>query len=307
MSQNATETVSPKIITRIQALMRLANNNPSENEALAASNEVQRLLSLYNLELSTVEAAGNKNVADSGSERVKKESKGKAMYQWQRKLMEAVAALNYCFYRTDTSSTWKNDKYVSSPHHFIVGRQVNVMSALLMFDYLCETIEKLVPIANNAQRLSKSAMSWKEGCADRLVDRLNDKRWTREYEQTVAVSNASKTTNDAGSTAMTLASMSNNERDLNWEVAHNQPIGTLAKWRAEREMRASVVTVEVELSDKQKAEQQARWNKEDQKRREKDARMWAKKDMEAYYAGAEAGRKIGLDTQVEGKEQKQLA
>lgn len=63
--------------------------------------------------------------------------------------------------------------------HIFVGRKGNVVTAQLMFQYLTQTIEDLVVVEmnlTNAQRLSRSAMSWKEGAADRLCERLASRR-----------------------------------------------------------------------------------------------------------------------------------
>jgi hypothetical protein len=63
--------------------------------------------------------------------------------------------------------------------HIFVGRKGNVVTAQLMYQYLTATIEDLAFTEmnlTNAQRLSRSAMSWKEGCADRLCERLASRR-----------------------------------------------------------------------------------------------------------------------------------
>ncbi len=67
-------------------------------------------------------------------------------------------------------------RYKKSHKHIFVGRKGNVITAQLMFQYLTQTIEDNVPVANNAQRLSRSAVSWKEGCSDRLCERLSARR-----------------------------------------------------------------------------------------------------------------------------------
>lgn len=63
--------------------------------------------------------------------------------------------------------------------HIFVGRKGNVVTAQMMFQYLTQTIEDLVVSEmnlTNAQRLSRSAMSWKEGAGDRLCERLAARR-----------------------------------------------------------------------------------------------------------------------------------
>jgi hypothetical protein len=305
---------TPKIIARIQKLMALAKNNPNEHEAEAAANQVQALLAEHNLEMASIEASGAANAGDSGAERVKEQSNGKAMYKWQRDLMAAVASLNYCYHSVGHTGKYnKAGIWMRSPFHFIVGRQVNVLSARLMFDYLTETIEKLVPIANNAQRLSKSAMSWKEGCVARLIERLNDKRWEREQAAARAerAQAAAAASGGSTSTALTLASMTKGEDDANWELANGYKPGDLAKWRAERAAERAaappVVYVEPKLTEKQREAQEAKWRRQDERARAKQEREWANKDMAAYRAGSRVGGTIGLDTQVDGAEQRKLS
>lgn len=70
----------------------------------------------------------------------------------------------------------QNGRYQTTHSHLFVGRTGNVITAQLMYQYLTQTIEDNVPVASNAERLSRSAMSWKEGCADRLCERLSKRR-----------------------------------------------------------------------------------------------------------------------------------
>lgn len=70
-------------------------------------------------------------------------------------------------------------RYKKTHKHIFVGRKGNVITAQLMFQYLTQTIEDLVVVEmnlTNAQRLSRSAMSWKEGASDRLCERLSERR-----------------------------------------------------------------------------------------------------------------------------------
>lgn len=57
---------------------------------------------------------------------------------------------------------------IEVPAHVFVGRRHNVLAAQLMFDYLCEAVERACPYRGS----TKSGYSWKEGCSDRLQERL---------------------------------------------------------------------------------------------------------------------------------------
>lgn len=78
-----------KVIQKVQKLLALANNNPSEGEAIAASMQAQKLLAKYNLEIADVTGEEKKEnieqvIADVGA--------GK---KWKYTLAEAIAE-SYC-------------------------------------------------------------------------------------------------------------------------------------------------------------------------------------------------------------------
>lgn len=60
--------------------------------------------------------------------------------------------------------------------HVFVGRKANVITAQLMFQYLTETIENLALVEMPGHHLSRSNFSWKEGCSDRVCERLASRR-----------------------------------------------------------------------------------------------------------------------------------
>lgn len=295
-------------------------------------------------------------------------------------------------------------RYKTTNKHIFVGRKSNVITAQLMFQYLTQTIEDLVVKEmdlTNAERLSRSAMSWKEGAGDRLCERLAARRkdliakhdarvQAEEADRKAAVEKARQeaankpkglpanhetevkaayasaadqafdlTDQDQGpsepdrpevedeepwtpegeealvpetGTALVLASVyDENERDANYELAHNLEPGSLAKWKREREEAqrkaaeevAEEVIEDVEQPVKQETERQRkariareereyqanrrRWAREDAAQARREAREYAKRDHRAYRAGAEKGKDIGLDLQVNaGKEAKKL-
>lgn len=197
-----------RVIARVQKMLTRAKagRGASEAEAETAMRLAQDLMSKYNLDMAQIEAASTNT--ENATERVKEEAKGRAMYKWQQQLAKYVAEANFCYHLIKTDSVWvqrhwsdekpsdlsgrwerfndlggapDNIKYVEGRRkvvisHIFVGRKANVITAQLMYQYLTQAIEDAVPVENNAQRLSRSAMSWKEGCADRLCERLAQKR-----------------------------------------------------------------------------------------------------------------------------------
>jgi len=226
-----------KVIARIQKLLNRVeltkdqsaqhgSDAGSEAEAERALAQAQELALKHNLDLASIEAAGATKNNLVSVERVKEETTGRAMYQWQRSLARYVAETNFCYhliqerkewvkayYKLDPEEVkaagkthrdfaknkltaeeyWSSDidhsirrfykeiasRYQTSHKHLYIGRKGNVITAQMMFRYLTQTIEDMVLPAlgiDNSKRLSRSAMSWKEGCADRLCERLAAKR-----------------------------------------------------------------------------------------------------------------------------------
>ena len=322
MDTDKLETVAAKI----KKLLALGKS-PNEHEAAAAIAKAQELCATYNLNMAQVEASGKapQTTEDTGQKRTKTAMKSKAMYKWQQRLAHYVADVNFCMHFIQESGEWRGGRYVKTPTHVFIGREASVVTAQLMYEYLCQAIERLVPIANNAERLSRSAMSWKEGCADRLCERLlNQKADTiRRQEESVRAAQAS------GGTGLVLASQyAASEDDLNRDFLYGYEPGTIARQRAEsdarwaalREARANAVQAPVEpqpvLTPKEQAAQE-RQRAKDEERQRKEHQRWqerenarqerenarqerenARKDWAAYHAGARAGSNIGLDAQV---------
>lgn len=177
-----------KVIDKIQKLLARTKDNrgATEAEADTAMKLAQELMAKHNLDMAAVEAASGPSTSD-GATRVKEQMQGRAMYKWQQQLARYVAEANFCYHliKVDEqyiAGRYNNDGYYICGHfrtkksHVYVGRRANVITAQLMYQYLTQTIEDLVPIESNAKRLSRSAMSWKEGCADRLCERLAQRR-----------------------------------------------------------------------------------------------------------------------------------
>lgn len=305
----------------------------------------------------------------------------------------------------DDSAPWTHytdGRWTVVNQHIFVGRKSNVITAQLMFEYLTQAIENAVPVENTQQRFSRKSSSWKAGCADRLCERLaqrredlikqNDARAKAEDEARKAEAQAAHdakmqgkakelpanegaevdakigdlkkksrvgfgndidpnpdrpkvregdTWNPADAeeqpqeesgTSLVLASVyDESEREANYEAAHDLPPGYFARQRAktaeferqeaEEEAKAQVDQIDAPVREETERQRKARINRQE-KEREQNRRRWAredeaeqrrerkehnKRDHEAYYAGADAGKKIGLDMQVGArKDQKRL-
>lgn len=235
----ANDQVNNSVISRIRKLMALtAARGATEAEAALATEHVQRLLAEYNLSAAHIEASGGSS--DLDGKRSKEGVARKQVYKWQRDLMQSIAKLNYCW----CEQRWeRRGKQSIFDGYDLIGRVVNVASTVAMFDYLLQTIERLAreEVADPALYFTRYAHSYKEGCSDRLVERLTIKREAmveegnrQRREREASARHPSAAT---GSTALVLADIILNEDDLNNDHRHGWEPGTTARERAERDAR----------------------------------------------------------------------
>jgi len=123
-----------KLAERIQKLLRLAGNNPSEREAAAAMERAYALMEEHNLTMAQVDAHG------SGDERLQESFYGDYRGQtWARDIWSGVAKLNFCMYAYLSSERVPRYRRTPNGHiekrpmrdvdeHLIVGTQTNVAS-----------------------------------------------------------------------------------------------------------------------------------------------------------------------------------
>lgn len=249
------------VVNRIRKLMALtAERGASEAEAALAAEHVQRLLAEHNLSMSSVEASG----ASSGDDgkRVKEEGVGsRQVYKWQRELMSAVAKLNYCkaFARL-YSRGW--NRAATFDGYDLIGRASNVATTKAMFEYLLQTIERLArdDVKDPTKYFTRYAHSFKEGCSDRLIERLEDKQEQilAEQEQKVKEETVRRRHPGAASSnlpAVVLRDVVQTENDLNNDLDEGWAPGTTAKNREtyERERDAEHANYEIKKNELVKA------------------------------------------------------
>jgi hypothetical protein len=194
-----------KVIARIRKLLaRKTEGGASEAEADTAMRLAQDLMSKHNLDMASIESA---DVSKVDTTRTKEEMKGRTRYQWQRRLAKHVAESHFCYYLLHETRewipphwsdeeptpqryayedsrdggmwnrfspedkpdnlTWVEGRYAKALKHIFVGRKVNVITAQLMYHYLCDTIDAEVLKQGYANHLSNAAASWKEGISRR--------------------------------------------------------------------------------------------------------------------------------------------
>lgn len=241
--------IDEKTAIRIKKFLDLAKSTTHEGEANQAMERAQALMLANNVTMAELEA--NTGRIAEGGKREKASEIGKALYTYQRNLMKGLAELNFCLcwvkeYSLETyQEAWDagRTKPKTRLGYILIGRESNIINTREMFAYLNEVFERLVPITNNAERLSKKALSWKEGCADRVLARLNER--AREAKQTDetrvrearAASQHPSSPTSSGGLVVSLVDIAQQEEDFNNDIRYGYEPGTTAQNRLEAPLR----------------------------------------------------------------------
>ncbi len=328
-----TETITPDtndIIRKIQKLLALGQS-PNEAEAALAMARAQTLLAKYNLDCAMVtetHVAGG-TVGAPEEKREKTRISRSAQYRWQRDIWKAIAEANFCWHSIVEVFEGKRGKGTSKvrvKRHMILGRESNVIAVRLMGEYLEDTMERILPYPNS-ERLSRAAISWKTGCAARLIERIEQQAEERKQADV----------RPAGeSTALVLLrDVYQREYAANYDFrygagAHARRLLQDAEWQqgqAAREERARIEQEKKEkewleyLQNESPEQKRAREKKEANERLrqerawERQTRSWERErireasrlDRSAYRSGRSAAESINIGAQVKETEKgKQL-
>ena len=339
-----------KVLPRIEALLRMydrakhSDEPHTMKEAESAMAKAQELLVAYNLSADMVGQGGDDGV------REEQKLEGGAR-EYERDLWRAVAELNFCLYfgsgetkvtaykrtRPDGSKYIEREEKYQHLHR-LVGRKVNVVSTISMARYLEEAIERLVEERigpdNARERWSKFNVVFREGAASDITYRLYQRREQLVAEEDRKRAEAEEAARQAGmagqstSTALTITSHAQAEKDANSDHANGWPAGRTAQHRAEYQARqaarAEAARLEREAHTRWCEEhpeearamaEAARKEQEDAEKREaRNARRrtggydrWTKADErreaegQAYAMGSRAAAKISIDQQMGNK------
>jgi len=295
--------IDAKIVDRIRKLLALAaDGGATEAEAESATARAQEMMVKYNLSIVHVEASGG---SAEGGQRTKDGMSKNVLFEYQRHLMSIVAQVNFTYCAVD--SRWVYDKAGRGKYrpmgYELIGRQANVVAVKTTFEYLNQTINRVVRAwvnGDHTRLMSNEALSFKKGMSDRLQSRLWHRYWDLKAKQSQEATNAQK-----GSTAnalvIRLEDIEQNERDLNWDMALGREPGTTARQRAEAELRrAAEREVEKERepeveTEKQKAQRERR-EKRYRQRQEREAN---KVNWVAYDQGSRAADTVSLEQQLD--------
>lgn len=225
------QTIDPKVISRIQKMLNLARDGAAtEGEARNAMDAAEATMRKYNLTMAQVEAGGG--AGGEGSKRTKDSVKGRAQYEFQQQLMLACAEVNYCVVLK--TAQWKGNRSMVTGYT-LIGREANVIATRELYDYLNATTERLAfeyVGSDNRQRLSRRAISFKKGCAERLGQRLRE-RHQESLEEQAREARARNAGPASSGTALVVVmkDFAQDEADANEDLRWGQPEGTTAAHR----------------------------------------------------------------------------
>lgn len=338
-----------KVIGTIEKLLRLAGRNSNEAEATQAYNKAQQLMSDWNLDQAAVEE-------NSGETKRADEKLKGGHFEYQRDLWRQVSLLNFCLYfsMTEIERTYKRvlkdpkrpyagfKKVVAKERrvrqHRVVGRVVNTRSTRVMAEYLEGAIDRIADEMlierfgeedAPKKRYSQWANSFREGMAERINEKIYDRRRDLMTAERNAAEEAQRKATEAGlagvstSTALTIASFSQAEKEANDEFLDPGITARRAAWKAEvAEKRARAAEIEADaqarytrwaeanpVEAKLAADRQRRLEQQEAKREARNAarrtgRAYSagpsyKGDYSAYKAGHQAGERVSINQQAD--------
>lgn len=306
--------VDVKIVERIHKLLALAKDGgATEAEADSAMNRAQEIMAKHNLSMAEIESAGQSADAEGGR-REKTALDGRVLFEYQQKLMDMVAYVNFC--HASVRQKWddrKGNGRWRPAGYTIIGRQANVIATTTTFDYLNSTINRCAREfvhGDHTQLMSNMARSFKRGMADRLNTRL----WNRykdilaeERRQHEAKQNGNG--NTANALVIRLEDIAQKERDANNDMRWNLEPGTTTRRRAEQEATAHIKTAVAEVqmteAERRRAEKASqRFHKRWERKQQRDA---ARTNWSAYDQGHRKADDVSLDKQVEKRTTKVLS
>lgn len=301
-------------IEKVKKLMALAAGNANEHEA-AATERANFILAQMNLSMEELKASSGQ---DTGAR--KKDRLVGGFYQHERDMWKAIAELNFCFYTTVKvtydDDTAKKERRKYAHHHQLIGRTVNILASQLMADYLLQTLERLTREYCELERpwekwhpRSSTAVSFRKGAAERLIENINTRRAEiiaeekrKEKEAAAAAAHPSSAPRTAGA-LMVVGNLVKSEYQANYdfrygEGAYARQLANEAKWAKEVEAWQAEHDRKYRDDPKYRKECDDRWAKQARSSGRSRRAPEFKGDHSAFNAGYRKGGDIGLDQQV---------
>jgi len=245
MTQTA---IDPRVIQRVRKLLALAaDGGATEAEAQLAAEKAREIMAENGLSTATVEASGG-----AGEARLDTRMSGLAGQWYQPPLMEAVCKA--CFVHVDR--TYKNDRAgrTLGDGYRMIGRESGIATAQVLFEYLCQTIERM---ARETTGLSKPKW-FRRGMSERLIERINARHEQALAEQARAAREQNVRAQHPGSAStsnalvVVLEDYVQKEHDLNEDMRRGWPAGTTAANRAKEQAEMAAWSVEYERKSRER-------------------------------------------------------
>lgn len=343
MTNQAMDESTLKAAAQIEKLMRLAGNNDNEHQAAEALKKAQALMLAYNLDVAVIE-----QMSGASAKRADDMVRG-GQHKYQRALWGHIARLNFCMHWTQKNRAgrpggppirYKGHLFVHE--HRLVGREVNVVASKNMAIYICGTIDRLCEerflTTNYFALTSSDAIAYREGIADRIIEKIEERRKVQIDEEKRAARKAAKEAAEKGlstATAVTIGSVAEAEKIANYDFIHGD--GAWARklareaerekrWaeeaeeqaKAEREADAlytqwakanpkEAAALEKKELSRQRARDRAAENRVYRPRYARETKEEERRSSGTYRAGYEKGGEVSLEEQVDRGNQKRIA
>jgi hypothetical protein len=184
--QNGAAVADDNIVTKLRNVLERVKRGSTEGEVQAATNVLQTLLTKYNLEIADLERSTGKTVAKVGKGDHAWDNP-KAVWKWKLDLAEHVAEHFFCYPIVE--------RYRKPPRVLFVGRPDNVESLRMLYAWLQKQIHALGTeerrgyMERTGEHIDplRWQLSFGEGCAARVGERLREAAQSRSSSETALV------------------------------------------------------------------------------------------------------------------------
>lgn len=312
------EANTDKIVAKIEKLLRLSEGNANEAESTAAMNKAQELLAAYNLDMTAIEQASGKS-----EEKRSDEATAAGAHKYQRTLWQRIADLNFCWYWTIQRTVPKGSKTERRYEHRLVGRKANVITTKNMAIYLNGAIDRLCRAAingDNSKFYSSWAVAYREGVADRVIDKIRDRRRAMIAEEKAKEAARPKSNGNGTSLVVTLRDVQDREFVANYDFLYGEGAYARSMARsaeAAEKRKAAEAAAEAAYAAWAAAnpKEAAKAEKKAKAREERAGRSYSwretaadrRRSTDAYRAGYKDGAGVSIDPQVDRSSTKQIS
>ncbi len=284
------DEATKKAAATIEKLMRLAGNNDNPHQAAEALSKANDMMLAFNLNVAVIE-----QMSGQSGKRTDEMVRG-GMHKYQRQLWAHIAELNFCMYWTQKNrvggNTGRPPRYPGHTfvhEHRVVGREVNVIGTKNMALYLVGTINRLCEekflTTNYFKLTSADAMGYREGIADRVIEKIVERRGDVIKKEAAARRKAELEAAAAGislATAVTVTGVTESEKIANYDFIHGAGAWARRQSRiAEREANWEKERVAQAKAEKAAEAAYARWAAANPEEAAKEARKQAAKERAA--------------------------